>query len=444
MAAKTIRFTANVFLAVTFFASSVCMAGQAGSAESENASAREIERLSEETTAYYDEGMYGKALASASQAFSLSEELYGRRHIVTAQSLNNLGQVHAALGNSAEAERMLVESIDITEDLRGRDNPEISPALKNLAVLYTASSRFSEAERAYRRLIKIVERSDDNEDAAMPGLLESLSNVLAATERFEEAIELRERALGIREKAGAAKNLYKPGDKGLAAARESLAVLRDNHAAFLNNRAISLIRENRFDEAEDDLKKALIVREKYHGPDDQRTLSTMKNLSILYTRQEKYSEAEPLCARLLKVSEDSLGAGNAALAPEYLKMVRLFQKLGRSTDAAAMYERVIRSMENDRQVNAGALVRQINNLAALYVGMEKPDKAAPLYSKAVSLITGGGIAEEPESAVILNNALQFFRETGDEEQTARIEKLLGIEPGPEVKNKNTDDNTGTN
>ena len=116
------------------------------------------------------------------------------------------------------------------------------------------------------------------------------------------------------------------------------------------------------------------------------------------------------------------------MVPELLKMARLYKNLDRPHETATMYERAISIFGKSPRKNAYPLALLLNNLAILYTGWEKNEEAVTLYSRAVSVIKEADLIADPKSVVILQNALQLFRQTGAGEKVAELEALMGVEP----------------
>ena len=71
-------------------------------------------------------------------------------------SLNDLAQVHFALGNYEDAESLLEESLGILTKRLGRDDPWTITTLNNLATLYVETGRYSQAAVLYQQVVKVT------------------------------------------------------------------------------------------------------------------------------------------------------------------------------------------------------------------------------------------------------------------------------------------------
>ena len=90
---------------------------------------KEIERL-------YAEGKYDEAFLRAEKLVAEREAKYGKEDARTASAISDLGAMHIAKGNVANAEPLLKRAIEILEKAKGSETT-LSAALSNLASVYS-------------------------------------------------------------------------------------------------------------------------------------------------------------------------------------------------------------------------------------------------------------------------------------------------------------------
>ena len=81
----------------------------------------------------------------------------------------------------------------------------------------------------------------------------------------------------------------------------------EHDANQLNERAVVLYQQGRYQEALPLYKRALAIREKTLGPDHARTALSLNNLAVLYDTLGQYDEALALYKRALAITEKTLG-----------------------------------------------------------------------------------------------------------------------------------------
>jgi tetratricopeptide (TPR) repeat protein len=106
-----------------------------------------------------------------------------------------------------------------------------------------------------------------------------------------------------------------------------------HYAVALNKLGIVYRTQGKYSEAEDFLKRALVIREKALGASDPDVGQTLTNLANVFRDQAKYGEAEGLFKRALVIREKALGATHSDVG-QTLNNLALVHKR-----ALAMYEK---------------------------------------------------------------------------------------------------------
>ncbi len=266
-------------------------------------------------------GRFSEALALAQKTLADAEKARGPAHRDVAAALNNLGHVHASLGQDGEAEPLYKRSLAIFEKVGGLDSADVSPTLNNLAALYQRQDRLADAEPLFRRALAISERSHG---PGHPDTGRSLNNLATLHEklgRHGDSEPLFRRALAIYEKAGGP---------------EHPAV-----ATLLNNLGQVAKVTGRYTEAEAQIKRSLAIREKVLGPDHPDVARSLNNMADLHERQNRYADAEPLYRRALSIRERSVGVDHPDTATSTNNLANLLRLDGRANDALPLLARLI-------------------------------------------------------------------------------------------------------
>lgn len=266
-------------------------------------------------------GRFSEALTLAQKTLADAEKARGPAHRDVAAALNNLGHVHASLGQDGEAEPLYKRSLAMFEKVGGVDSADAAPLLNNLAALYQRQDRLADAEPLFRRALAISERSHG---PGHPDTGRSLNNLATLHEklgRHGESEPLFRRALAIYEKAGGP---------------EHPAV-----ATLLNNIGQVVKVTGRHAEAEPPIKRSLAIREKVLGPDHPDVARSLNNMADLYERQNRYADAEPLYRRALSIRERSVGADHPDTATSTNNLANLLRLEDRVNDALPLLARLI-------------------------------------------------------------------------------------------------------
>jgi len=217
--------------------------------------------------ATYDQGQYQEALGVLEAA--LAETSSKHRHAAT---LDQLGQVHTALGRFEDAEKYYKDALSEKEASLGRKHRDLAETLNNLADLYYLSGKVENCEPLYRRALEIMKRDELN-----------------------------------------------------------IQVCRSlNGLALLENDADDKI------EAEKFLQRAIIIHDKAERRDQPYFATVLTNLAILYVNGARYAEAAPLLEKAKFVQDLSLRAEHPDVALRMHATAALLQGEGKNNEAAAM------------------------------------------------------------------------------------------------------------
>ena len=185
---------------------------------------------------------YPEAETAARQMIAAAEALSSQdRPAQIALGYNYLGHVYLAWGHWADAEAAFKRALALNEEALGPDHLRVAITADNLAQAYRFQKRFDEAEPLYARAIKIAEKASP-QGIETANILDHFSFLKEHEGKLAEAVELCQRALAIREKVSGADNqLVTP----------TLIRLGELYTA-----------QRRYDHAEQTLKRALAIREK--------------------------------------------------------------------------------------------------------------------------------------------------------------------------------------
>ena len=149
---------------------------------------------------------YLEAETAARQMIADAEALSSQdRQVQIALGYNCLGHVYLAWAHWPDAESAYKRALALNEEALGPDHLRIALASDNLAQVYRFQKRFGEAEPLYTRAIKIAEKaSPQGLDTA--NILEHFSYLKETLGKLAEAVELCQRAMAIREKVWGADN----------------------------------------------------------------------------------------------------------------------------------------------------------------------------------------------------------------------------------------------
>jgi tetratricopeptide (TPR) repeat protein len=121
----------------------------------------------------------------------------GGTHADTMNSLRNLGAVLDMLGQTDEADALLVEAITICETIFGDGSDELASALDYYGVFLWHNNFYEVAPSIAMRSLQIKETIYGCESVKLLGTLQLLADAYRFNKQFDEAVLIVERALKI-------------------------------------------------------------------------------------------------------------------------------------------------------------------------------------------------------------------------------------------------------
>ena len=118
-----------------------------------------------------------------------------------------------------------------------------------------------------------------------------------------------------------------------ASAKEKSLIL----ATELNEKAVELYKQGKYDEAVPLLEKSLKIRQQVLGAEHPYVATSLNNLAALYESQGRYEEAEPLYIQALDMRKKLLGEEHPDVATSLNNLAGLYSSQGRYEEAEPLY-----------------------------------------------------------------------------------------------------------
>lgn len=176
-----------------------------------------------------------------------------------------------------------------------------------------------------------------------------------------------------------------------------------DEAKRLNQQAIQLYKQGRYDEAIRIAKEVLAIYEKTLGPDHPSTALGLNNLAFLYKVTGRYTEAESLYKRALAIYEKTLGINHPDTAGSLNNLAGLYLESGRLDEGY----RILKKQDNPMGLGQYYLLKKD------YPHAEKEFNRSLLYATRdpFFLITDHiGLGFSYEGMKDYTNAKKHFRE----------------------------------
>jgi tetratricopeptide (TPR) repeat protein len=339
--------------------------------------------------------------------------------LIRAVRLENRGMKHLYSGYHEQAEKMLKRSQLLAEQAVGPEDGELAPITANLAQVYQFQENYKEAERLYKKAITICENARSTTDPFLPLIFNNLAGMYRNQGRDAEAEPLELKSDQIRqanpdyftenligrgiftqselvaeppgwgqhmEAADTAENEDEKKEHLLAALAlaEKQGPAGPHLGESLNFLGIFNFERGDFKEAELLFRRAVSVRERAFGEDNESVTQSLTNLAEVYCAQDRETDALQLLDRVLSIMNTNAAEQDTIeLATNLNDLGTFYQRLGRFEDAEALYQRALTIHENcDRSHQAG-LTTTLRNLVDLYCSQGRYGDAAPLVEEIV-------------------------------------------------------------
>ena len=213
------------------------------------------------------------------EALILRRQILGPEHPAVGMAQIELAKVLHDRGDPA-AESMLRSALAVTSAAMGATHPTSTNAMAHLGGMLADRADWVAAESVYRAAIEPLRQSAPAGGQTLAMALTGLGRVLLARNQSAEAEQLLREAIDI----------YRP------------ALPAWQYAETLEYLGAVLTQRKRFPEAERALLESLEARSTTWGPSHQRTLRSVRRLSVLYRAWGKPTEAARFDQRLVRGS----------------------------------------------------------------------------------------------------------------------------------------------
>jgi serine/threonine-protein kinase len=287
--------------------------------------------LTELGNTHFYAGHFDVADSLFRRVLAISRSRYGDRHPSVANDLINIGAVQFERGRYEEAERYYRDALAITEGWYGRDHHRTAANLTMLGRALIRESRYDEAVALLERALGIQERVFGPVHPRVASAVNELGTVALQRERFDDA------EAAYRRMAGIYRVVYHDRHYLIGIALSNLASVhlarRDNPRAELGFREAirrydetlppdhlntgiariklgrSILRQNRYAEAERELAAGYAIVSKQTSPTVSWLKSAREDLVVAYDALRQPEKAAKFRA---EISAVAAGADSAA------------------------------------------------------------------------------------------------------------------------------------
>lgn len=273
--------------------------------------------------------------------------------------------------------------------------------------------RIAEAIPVAQQVVRIAEATYGPADRHLGLSLNVLGVLLEDQEKFEEADTTLHRALEVMTRASGADS--------------------SDAASVLGNLGELFRLEGHYPEAEKFTQRCLQIRQKVSGPDDPNLATSASNLAMIYVAEGKYTEAEPLYRQAIAIDQKHASGTNRDLAVDYINLGDLYLKQTRNSGAESLFMQALsidlKVLGKDHQ----QIAADLSNLGNAYLYEGKFSGAEPIFQRAVAIVNNPKWQGSSTSAQIMEGLGALYHNEGRyaesitayQQALANREKALG-------------------
>ena len=217
-----------------------------------------------------------------------------------------------------------------------------------------------------------------------------------------------------------------PGLSGILAFwKLSVSAVIGSEWIRLVNKAESLSNKGRHAEAIIAAMQALKQAEDSLEPDHPDIAVLLNCLANQHFALEQYELAEPLYKRALAIAEKQLGPDDPFVGMCLNNLAEAYDAQEKSEQTEPMYLRALTICEKDTDPDKSVEAIILTNLASLYAKKDSYEQAEQLCEKALEIwddMSGLLSSKHPDTAFTLEVLADLYRQTGREEDAARLDK----------------------
>ncbi len=401
---------------------------------------------------YYElSDKYTQAIAALDKASDVARGKYSDTDYQYGVELTNIARLQIKLGQYEKAEQNVNQSLKILEEFRKDESKKgfLVNAIETGATLYGIKGMFDEAEEALERSGKIIEKADNLIGVDDLETAKELSSLLIQLGRYSDTQELLEGLIKEYEKLYGASSirLIEPlVNKGRLLLLKGDYTEADKVALRAHQIAVSVYTENStktaptqklisdidytigdYDNAEDNIKKALVSQEKQFGRKHIEVAKSISQLALIkFYKGADRKEVEKLMLESRDIMGEKLGKTN----PQYAEILKNVAVLYISEKRFDIAFNSLTQAESIWKAKAG---RKNNiNLASIYTltgdvyyQQKNYEKAEEFYSKAKDLYEKFFSKNHPEYVKVLSKqAKVYYMEKDFKRSKKNIEEAL--------------------
>ncbi|KAL9241073.1 hypothetical protein vseg_015225 [Gypsophila vaccaria] len=363
---------------------------------------------------FFVQGKFIEAEKLFSSALEEAKKGFGERDPHVASACNNLAELYRVRKSYDKAEPLYLEAIRILEEAFGSEDVRVGAALHNLGQFYIAQRKLQAARSCYERALKIKGRVLGNGHPDYAETMFHLGTVLYLQGNVHDAEDLIKDSIRILEEGGQG---------------ESYSCTRK--LRYLAK--IYMSTKNRFEEAENVLRKILHIMELTKGWKSLDTVIAAESLAGTLQSKGQLQDAQEILERCLNVRNELLPEDHIQIGANMLSIANVtllnFDNLRKKSpsetlveldrakkllkDSIRIAEKALKSTRQKRKIQNREHVRNEQHIA-LVILLRSLKALADLEKTKHEIQEKEKALPVPEAEKVLRQCVHAFKEYGAE------------------------------
>ena len=319
-------------------------------------------------------------------------------------SLDMLGFAKFKLGQSEEAEEILVNAIDLAASPGSEQQRERGKLLETYSNLLMESGEYELADSLIRESIMISEQQDGRVNKDLAARLSTHANILFQRTQLEEAES------AIRESIGIKRQLFGDDHSGLPTSYFTLGNVLTSLGQFMA--------------ADTAYQKSQELQVRIYGDDHPDLASIYTAMGNLHTLMNQYDKAEAYQLKSLSMTEKHLGKNNSTYIITLFNLGGLKTYQGDFVDSEAYIKDAITLAKDTYGDNYFGIPKMNTQLATLLRFQGKYDEAEAALREAISLQEQSAGTENHDYVLYVIRLANVLREKGQLDEAEDLYKQM--------------------
>jgi serine/threonine-protein kinase len=350
---------------------------------------------------YNNLGLFDRAVPMLRRSLEQRRALYGARHPLVAQTLDDLGEALMKQDKLTEAEAKLREALEQRRALFADRNAATAESIDHLAEVLVERDQLDAAEPLYREALVARSALFGDQDALTAQSLNHLGLLLWRKGKYDEAEPLYRQALAIQEKR--------------------LGPDHPETAETVHNLAQTQYSRGKLDESEALFRRALAAKRKTLGKAHPSVTVNMNNLAVLLARGKgELVESEALAREALALDRQIFGERHGYVAASLDNLASILKLKGDFAAATPIYRQALEINRSLLGPEHNAIALNLNNLGTTYQITGNYPEAIALFRESAAQYQHLLGDKHPNLATVRLNLARALRESGNQTEAEQI------------------------